>query len=139
MDGQYPYPLSDQENNQTWDYPGVKLEQIDSEVSRTFNATMYLLWTSSKTGSIPVPIGSQKWTIAQGSTTNSGYPTSQSWTQPAWNLVGADGDPVDYVTTAPNQSPYGYPTWTGPAAYVTKKNCPKDSTQEAETQEEEVQ
>ncbi len=139
LDGQYPYPLYDPDDNQTWDNPAVKLELIDSKVSRTFNASMYLLWTSSKTGSIPVPIGSQTWIIAQGSTTNTGYPTSQSWTDPVWNAVGKDGDPVDYVKTAPSQSPYGYPTWTGLAAYVAKKHCPKDSTQEAETQEEEAQ
>lgn len=139
LDGQYPYPLYDPDNNQTWDHPDLKLEQFDSEISRTFNATMYLLWTSSKTGSIPVPISSQGWLFTEASTTNRGFPTSQSWTNPVWNAVGTDGNPVDYVTTAPSRSPYGYPTWTGRAKLAAKKNCPKDSTEEAGTQEEEVQ
>ena len=132
LDAQYPYPLFDPDNNRTWDYPGVPLEQVESRISRTFKANMYLLWTSSKKGSIPVPIGSQSWTIDKARTTNTGYPTSQSWTQPVWNALGTDGDPVNYVDTAPSQSPYGYPTWTGPAKAVANAHCPIDSTQEEE-------
>ena len=134
LDGDFPYPLFDPDNNRTWDAPGVGLEQFDSRVSRTFKATMYLLWKSSKTGSIYVPIGSQSWIIDRGSTTNSGYPTDQSWTDPVWSALGKNGDPVDYVKTAPNQSPYGYPTWKGPAAFATIPSCPTDNTQEDEEQ-----
>ena len=100
---------------------------------------MYLLWTSSVAASIPVPIGSQSWTIDQASTTNTGYPTSQSWTQPVWTALGTDDGPVNYVDTAPSQSPYGYPTWKGLAATAPKPHCPTDNTRDDEAQEEEEQ
>jgi hypothetical protein len=70
----------------------------------------YLLWKSSKPGAIPVSINSQKWNFS-ASTKNTGYPTSESWTTPETAYAGTDGDPVDYVQTAPSSSPYGYPTW----------------------------
>jgi hypothetical protein len=139
LDDRYPYPLAPPNFDKTWDYPGVKLVPSESKVSRTFKATMYLLWKSSKTGAIPVPIGSQNWTIAQGRTTNSGYPTSQNWTPPVWNSLGENGDPVDYVTSAPSNPSYGYPTWNGPAASAPVPGCPTDTTQADEAQQGEKQ
>lgn len=115
--GNYPYPMQ-----QGYDYaddsPDAALGSIYKKVSRTFKATMYLLWTSSIPDSIPVPIDSQDWHIVRGITMNTSYPTSESWTQPVWDALGTDGDPVNYVDTAPSKSPYGYPTWKGPATPV---------------------
>jgi hypothetical protein len=139
LDAVYPYPKPPPDYNETWDYPSVKLWQFESRVSRTFNATMYLLWKSSIPNSIPVPIGSQKWTIAQGRTRNSGYPTDQKWAQPVWNALGKNGDLVNYVKTAPSTSPYGYPTWNGRAAAAPVPGCPTDNTQADGTQQEEEQ
>jgi hypothetical protein len=100
---------------------------------------MYLLWKSSKPGAIPVPIGSQDWIIARGRTTNAGYPASQNWTNPAWNSLGENGDPVDYVKSAPSNPPYGYPTWNGPSAFAPIPGCPTDTTQANEVQQEDEQ
>jgi hypothetical protein len=72
---------------------------------------MYLLWTSSIPNSLPVPIGYQKWHF-KTSTTNTGYPTYQSWTTPVSQYVGTDGDVVPSATDPKSQaSPFGYPTW----------------------------
>jgi hypothetical protein len=119
------YPYTQWSDGRAPDAPDSVLRPTDKRSSRTFNATMYLLWTSSIPNSIPVPIGSQKWKIAQARTTNPGYPTNQSWTQPVWNVLGTDGDPIDYVQTAPSQTPYGYPTWKGlatPVWFITEAN-----------------
>jgi len=135
LDGVYPYPSQPPDYAHTWDAPAVPLELFDSKVSRTFKATMYLLWTSTIPGSIPVPIGSQKWYFTQASTTNQGYPTDKSWTTPIWNLIGEDGNPVDYVVSTPSLTPYGYPTWKGLATDAPVPNCPTDNTQEDEEQQ----
>ncbi len=137
LDGVYPYPpWSD---GRVADAPNVRLEQFYSRVSRNFTATMYLLWTSSIPNSIPVPIGSQKWQIAEASTTNSSYSTSQNWTQPVWSALGKDGDPVDYVKTMPSQSPFGYPTWKGPAKPIAISVCPTGNSNEDVDQQEVAQ
>jgi len=133
------YPYTQHSDGTTSDSPSVLLEPYYSKVRRTFKATMYLLWKSSKTGSIPVPISSQSWQFTQASSTNPSYPSDQSWTQPVWNLIGTDGDPVDYVATAPSQPPYGYPTWTGPATPVANSVCPTQNSSEDEEQQEEEQ
>jgi hypothetical protein len=133
LDGVYPY--TQHSDGTTDDSPSVTLEPFYSKVSRTFKATMYLLWTSTIPGSIPVPISSQSWYFTKASTTNQGYPTDQSWTTPTWNLIGEDGDPVDYVASAPAQAPYGYPTWKGLATPVAVSVCPTQNSNEDEEQQ----
>jgi hypothetical protein len=130
LDGAYPYPplpgylyVSDS--------PDSPLGQMYKKVSRTFSANMYLMWTSSKTGSIPVPISSQKWHF-KTSTTNAGYPAPQNWTAPETEYVGKDGDPVNYIETAPNQFPYGYPIWKGKATTVWSTTNANEVDQEEE-------
>ncbi len=127
----YPIPLVPG-TDYADDAPSVLLEPFYSKVRRTFKATMYMLWTSSIPNSIPVPISSQSWQFTQASSTNSSYPSGQSWTEPVWNLIGLDGDPVDYVQTQPSASPYGYPTWTGPATPVVHSICPTQNSEEEE-------
>jgi hypothetical protein len=125
LDGQYPYPPNEPDDlfvSDSPDTPLVDPAAVYSKVSRTFSANMFLMWTSSKTGSIPVPIGSQKWRFS-ASTKNTGYPTSETWTTPATVYAGTDGDPVDYVQTAPSSLPYGYPTWKGTASKVWSTNA----------------
>ncbi len=129
------YPYTQFSDGTTSDSPSVLLEPIFSKIRRTFKATMYLLWTSSIPNSIPVPISSQSWQFTQAISTNASYPSGQSWTQPVWNLIGTDGDPVDYVATAPSQSPYGYPTWNGPATPIAVSVCPTQNSND-ELQEE---
>ncbi|MGA3009969.1 MAG: hypothetical protein ABSD72_06875 [Terracidiphilus sp.] len=133
------YPYTQHSDGTTSDSPSVLLEPFYSKIRRTFKATMYMLWTSSTPNSIPVPISSQSWQFTQAISTNPSYPSGQCWTQPVWNLIGTDGDPVDYVQTAPSASPYGYPTWTGPATPVAVSVCPTQNSNEDEEQQEEEQ
>jgi hypothetical protein len=119
--------------NYAGDSPDVQLQPYYSKIGRTFGATMYMLWTSDIPSSIPVPISSQNWQIKKGSSTNSSYPTNQSWTTPAWQSpLGSNADPINYVDTQPSQSPYGYPTWSNLATPVATPNCPTANTGEFE-------
>ena len=135
VDKVYPYPpLADGTTN---DSPSVLLEPFYSKVKRTFGATMYMMWTSSISGSIPVPISSQAWQFVQASSMNSGFSSSQNWSQPVWSQIGLNGNATDYVATAPSTSPYGYPTWKHPVTPVPVSLCPtSNSTGEEETEEQ---
>jgi len=133
LDGKYPYPPLNPGDEYVSDSPDVPLVDttIYSQISRTFSANMFLMWKSSKTGAIPVPIGSQKWYF-KASTKNSGYPSSQEWTQPVTDYAGKDGDPVDYIKTAPRQQPYGYPIWKSLAGRVWSTTNANEIDQEDE-------
>jgi hypothetical protein len=100
------------------DGPEIPLPAVDTNASRTFNATMYLLWTSNapNSNSIPVPIGYQAWQF-QASTTNPDAPANQEWTVP---LTQAHGPVGDFISADPSQPFYGYPTWSGRAL----ETCP---------------
>jgi hypothetical protein len=114
----------------TDDSPQLTLEPFFTKVTRNFSATMYMLWTSNITNSVPVPISSQSWQIANTGAANSGYPTTQSWGTPSWNSpLGPNADIVNYMDIQPGQSPYGYPTWPGLATPVTAPNCPTSDTE----------
>lgn len=90
---------------------------------------MYMMWTSKLPDSIPVPISSQSWLFTNASAANAGFKTTQQWMEPPIpKPIGRDGDPVNYVRTAPSSSPYGYPTWDGPATPVKKSVCPTASS-----------
>jgi hypothetical protein len=90
---------------------------------------MYLMWTSSNAGAIPVPIGYQKWSFQERST-NPGAPTNQSWTMPSSQYDGPVGD---FVPSTTNQPHYGYPIWDGKTAF----SCPTSKTTDVDEEEEE--
>lgn len=79
VDGQYTYqgqinPLS------TSDSPETPLPSTYTTVTRNFTATMYLLWQSTtKTDSIPVPLGYIPWAF-NGTATNEGTAANPAWT-----------------------------------------------------------
>jgi hypothetical protein len=130
LDGTLPYAIGN--GVTTSDSPDVPLESYQSSVRRDFKATMYMMWTSSQPGSILVPISSQSWLFMNAKATNSGFPNTQNWDDPTWGQIGLDGDPKNYVATAPSTPPYGYPTWGGPATPVANPNCPTNASNEAE-------
>src|SRR5208337_1127251 len=70
------------------DAPYIPLGGYNS-ASRSFNATMFLLWTSSKPSSIAVPIGYQTWAF-DGSAT---CPTTKNCTQAKNWTVTTKGTP----------------------------------------------
>jgi hypothetical protein len=138
LDGQYPYPpVAGQDY--TGDAPDVQLQPYYSKVARTFGATMYLLWTSDLSSSIPVPIGYQEWYF-QTATTNASYSTGQAWSTPTSIYVGANGGFVLSATlTSSETTPYGYPIWSGLAAPVAAPNCPTSNSDADGVQQEERQ
>jgi len=136
MDGArgYPYPRLNLDDAYVSDSPNSPLVGPTnySKSSRTLAATMYLLWTSNIQNSIPVPIGYQKWHF-KSSTTNSGYPTSQSWNTPVSQYVGTDGDVIPSATDPKSQtSPYGYPIWRNLATPVWSITNANEVDQEEE-------
>jgi hypothetical protein len=96
LDGQYPYAGQASATSAT-DAPEAPLPSTYTSASRSFNATMYLMWTSSQVNSIPVPLVYQTWQFS-GSTTQSNG---------TWGTPSGSGGPVGGVT-ATNGS---YPTW----------------------------
>ncbi len=84
-------------------------------VTRSFNATMFLLWTSNVPNSIPVPIGYQTWGFTGSAEQNS----SEKWKATTDGTPGPiegfklskDNQQTDGYTTLH----YGYPIWNGPA------------------------
>jgi hypothetical protein len=80
------------------DAPALQLLSTNSEQSRSFNATMYLLWQSNSANSIPVPVGYQTWQFS-GSTTQS----NGNWSTPSGS-GGPTGGFVNLITTNPSRS-----------------------------------
>jgi hypothetical protein len=89
LDTEYPYSTSSSTN----DNPAIGLQTTYKEESRTFSATMYLMWSPGLSGSIPVPLGyvawqfagdakfaSNQWTLSSSSRSNNGFTASSSYT-----------------------------------------------------------
>jgi hypothetical protein len=83
--------------------------------TRTFNATMFLLWTSSTSSSIPVPIAYQTWGFqgsAQQDSSGTWWATTVGVPGPIGDVVPSTGSQTtDGYTVLQN----GYPIWSGPA------------------------
>ena len=60
LDSGYPYGTTTPET----DSPATLLDSTYRTQTRSFNATMYLMWKSSSANSIPVPLGSQTWAFS---------------------------------------------------------------------------
>jgi len=111
FDGGQGYPFPKVDTGSTNDSPDVILGQKYKTASRIFEATMYLMWKSSKAESMPVPIGYQIWHF-NASAINSGYPSSEVWSAPISDYVGNEGDFIPSATdTKSPVYPYGYPIW----------------------------
>ncbi len=76
-----------------------------NNITRSFSASMYLLWTSSVAGSIPVPAGSVTWQFSGATTLTKGK----------WGSVTGSGTANAFVAATGTQSNKGYPLWTGPS------------------------
>lgn len=85
------------------DSPSSGLAGTDTEDTRTFSASMYLLWTSSVASSIPVPIGYVSW----------GYfgDAVQNMTKHTWSLKSSNKTTPVFYSSLPSQPFDGYPTW----------------------------
>lgn len=112
LDGAYPYPY----NNiyTATDAPQSPLPSTYTNASRNFGATMYLMWQSNTSGSIPVPMGSVGWSFS-GSTTQSPGSTP---TNPLWGTPSGSGSRQQF---APASGIDSVPQWSGPV--VIQGSC----------------
>jgi hypothetical protein len=116
VDQPYPYASIIPGTNppQALDAPGLALPD-NYVVNRSFNATMFLMWTSSLPNSIPVPIGYQTWGFSGGAQQDMNgiwIATTNGTPGPIGGFVTSSGDQTtDGYTTLQN----GYPLWSGPA------------------------
>ena len=76
-----PIPV-DATTAETNDSPGTPLDITWDIATRTFNAKMYLMWTSQIPNSITVPLGYVQWAI-------SGTATANDLNKPPWSLTSS--------------------------------------------------
>ena len=110
VDGAYPYQNAYDPVSRA-DAPTMPLP-FSPNASRTFNATMYLMWQSTDTpNSIPVPLGYVPWTFSGTATCNSSCGSASNWTP-----SGVGGPTNQFYQTTSSDPNLGFPTWPGPAA-----------------------
>lgn len=108
IDTSYPYKGQPTSTTAT-DAPETPLPSSYTTVNRVFNATMYLLWQSTTTGSIPVTIGYQSWS-SNGTGTQSGG---------RWSASGSGAPNGSFTPASSTQANKGYPVWSG----VATRSC----------------
>jgi hypothetical protein len=107
LDTQYPYDL---DLNQTDDNPSMPLTSLDKAMSRGFSATMYLMWNSLLSGSIPIPLGHVNWRFtAAAKDTN---PTLNKWVETSGGASAGS-----FVKSS------SYPAWTSFVPYTGGLTC----------------
>jgi hypothetical protein len=101
LDTQYPYPVNNVGN--ATDAPEAPLPSTYTTASRSFSATMYLMWQSGSTtfASIPIPIGSVAWQFS-GSATE---PQQNS----TWGSPTGSGSAGNFTAATGTSS---IPTWS---------------------------
>lgn len=111
LDTQYPYKGPPSEDN-----PALYLPSTVNSVTREFTANMFLMWTSTLSGSIPVPLGYQTWGFVATATCNANCDTTGNWT----STTSSAGPVGGFETSSPTQTSVGnnvlvdgFPTWTG--------------------------
>lgn len=114
LDTKYPYGAGTLPTN---DAPYVLLRSSYSSITRSFNATMFLMWQSSTSNSIPVPLGYQTWAFSGTANCSSSCGSASNWTA---TTSGTPGNVGGWVVSNANQTSVGnnvlvvgYPTWTG--------------------------
>jgi len=108
LDADYPY--QGKTGLSVTDAPTTALPSTYTTASRNFAATMYLMWQSNTSGSIPVPIGSVGWSFS-GSTTQS----NETWGTPS----GSGGSAQPFAAASGIDS---FPKWSGLVVLPTN-NC----------------
>lgn len=107
LDGAYPY--QSKTGQAVNDAPFSPLPSTYSTSSRSFNATMYLMWQSTTQASIPAPMGYVTWQFSGSTTQSNGV----------WGTPTGSGGPGNFLTAT---SPSFYPTWQG-LAVTANNNC----------------
>jgi hypothetical protein len=125
IDGNYPYRgiVPGTDPPQAEDAPGDSLTSGYVETI-SFNATMFLMWTSSLPNSIAVPIGYQSWGFSGGASQDltgtwqeTTDPSLQNPYAPAPGPIGSFVQSADSPTTDGYTSLQdGYPLWSKPTS-----------------------
>jgi hypothetical protein len=106
LDGAYPY--QSKMGQPVNDAPFAPLPY--NSITRTFDATMYLMWQSTISGSFAVPMGYTAWTFSSSTTLTNGV----------WSTPSGSGTTLPFHTAASHWT--DYPTWTG-LALQANNNC----------------
>jgi hypothetical protein len=102
LDNTDPYPSN---GLSTDDSPGIEVYSNETEATANFSATMYLLWQSGTSDSIPVPLGNVNWQWSGDAVQNSGD----------WSVKSGSGSSGGFVTSST------FPVWS---THVTNGNPP---------------
>ncbi len=106
LDSEYPYEAELGFNQAVTDAPFSPLPPTYIAASRSFSATMYLMWQSTDSNiaptSIPVPMGYVPWSFS-GSTAQ----TNGNWSTPS-----GDGSAQNFTAASTTTD---FPTWSGKA------------------------
>lgn len=110
LDTDYPYDS----RNPTRDSPPIQLRPEAVEISRHFNARMYLLWGSGRSNSIVVPLAYVTWHFE-------GHAVKQDSLANKWTLIEGKGG-VD-IPEQPYRVTHSYPTWRAFVPYAGVLEC----------------
>ena len=106
LDTEFPYATGSTTN----DNPRIGLSATYKEISRSFTATMYLLWNSGLSNSIPIPLGYVAWqSNGDAVLTNSGSNT--------WSLKSGSGSSNSFQTSS------SLPQWSSFVPYTGGLTC----------------
>ncbi len=104
------------------DNPKVYLPSSSTSVTRSFEATTFLMWTPNAASScsggsctIPVPLGYQTWQFSGTAVCSTSCGTASNWkvTSSSAGLVGSfTASSSSQSSVGQNTLQYGYPTWT---------------------------
>lgn len=97
------------------DSPLLYLNSTYRTLTRSFEATFFVMWQSSTPNSIPVPLGYQTWQFSATAKCSASCGSASNWSVTS-SSAGLEGS---FVPSTPSQTSvrqnslqYGYPTWT---------------------------
>lgn len=97
------------------DNPNIYLASTYTNLTRSFKANMFLMWQSTTSNSIPIPLGYQTWQFSATASCSGSCGSAGNWTvsSSSAGLVG------NFIASSPSQTSagqnvlqYGFPTWT---------------------------
>ena len=112
LDSSWPYGPGTLPTN---DNPHIYLASTYRTLTRDFQATMFLMWKSSTSNSILVPLGYQTWGFSATASCTTSCGSASNWTattQSAGLVGGFTVSSASQSSVGQNTLQYGYPTWT---------------------------
>jgi hypothetical protein len=113
LDADFPYQRVTGQS--VTDAPFNPLLSTYTNSGRNFAATMYLMWQSNTSGSIPVPMGSVNWSFSGSATQGqtNGQPNG------VWSIASGSGSAQQF---APASGINSFPQWSG-VVVLANNNC----------------